>query len=72
MNHITLRRTKNQKVNGKKIIDLPERLDYRCMLDMDQEEQAAYEKAICMARHVVNQVKNQKVTLWITFTINRV
>ncbi|KAI9355058.1 SNF2 family N-terminal domain-containing protein [Zopfochytrium polystomum] len=42
MKSITLRRTKQQKVDGKPILCLPERRDHVCMVELSPQERAVY------------------------------
>ncbi|ORY42341.1 hypothetical protein BCR33DRAFT_660878, partial [Rhizoclosmatium globosum] len=58
MKSITLRRTKNQKVNGKPILTLPERIDELITLDLAPSEQELYDKVRSKGRAFFHQLKD--------------
>ncbi|KAJ3412131.1 hypothetical protein HDV05_001169 [Chytridiales sp. JEL 0842] len=57
MKSITLRRTKNQKIDGKPILSLPERRDAVINLKLSPQEQALYDKIHEKAKALFKQLK---------------
>ncbi|KAJ3265917.1 hypothetical protein HDU77_003391 [Chytriomyces hyalinus] len=59
MKGITLRRTKNQKINGKPILSLPERLDAIQHLELAPSEQELYDKVHSKGKAFFHELKDK-------------
>ncbi|KAI9594613.1 SNF2 family N-terminal domain-containing protein [Syncephalis fuscata] len=57
LKYLTLRRTKTTKVNGRPLLDLPEKEDRRIWLEWSASEQALYEKWAALAKESVAEQK---------------
>ncbi|KAF9580769.1 hypothetical protein BGW38_002449, partial [Lunasporangiospora selenospora] len=56
MKAITLRRTKNQMVNGKPLLDLPERTDHMRVIDLSLNERQMYQRMENRAKQTVDKI----------------
>ena len=58
MKSITLRRTKDQKIDGQSILDIPPKFDDTVVLELDPSERSLYDKMHQRAKTVLNGLQS--------------
>ena len=64
MKSITLRRTKDQKIDGQAILDIPPKFDDTVLLELDPSERTLYDKMYTRAKKLLSGLQSSGTTVF--------
>lgn len=69
MKSITLRRTKDQKIDGQSILDIPPKFDDTVLLELDPSERRLYDKMHERAKKVLSGLQSSGTVVFLNFLV---